>query len=179
MSAAPPTYRLRITLQGTEPAVWREVLLPGSLHLGLVHQAIQGVMGWEDAHLHEFEAGEERYGDGEDNRKETAVRLAEVVREPGDCVLYSYDFGDDWVHTLVVQEVLPPSPDARCLDGAGACPPEDCGGPWGYEELLAALADPTHPEHEERLEWLGGPFDPHAFDVEQADRALRGLSSRR
>ncbi|MCW2679795.1 MAG: plasmid pRiA4b family protein [Frankiales bacterium] len=176
MTGQPAAYRIRITLQGTDPAVWREVVLPGQLHLGQVHDAVQRVMGWQDAHLHEFEAGEERYGDGEDNVLETTVRLQDVVRGTGECLLYSYDFGDDWVHTLQVEEVLPAASEPRCLAGQGACPPEDCGGPWGYEELLAVLADPTHPEHEERLDWLGGPLDPGAFDLEQADRALRVLS---
>jgi hypothetical protein len=80
---------------------------------------------------------------------------------------YVYDFGDDWVHKVVVEKVLPADPRISypvCVAGKRACPPEDCGGVWGYREFLAAISDPDHPEHEEMLEWVGGAFDPEEFD---------------
>lgn len=108
-------------------------------------------------------------------RREATARLHEVVPAAGDKLAYTYDFGDDWRHVLLVEELLAPQSVAACLAGRGACPPEDCGGPWGYEELLTILADPQHPEHQERLDWVGGPLDPKAFDVAAANKALTML----
>lgn len=176
-----PAYQLKISLLDVEPAVWRRVVLPGHWNLSLVHSAVQVAMGWEDSHLHQFEAGDVRYappnpyGGGGEVRREGTARLHEVVSQVGDTLSYWYDFGDDWYHDLVVEQVLPPQPYAQCLDGAHACPPEDCGGPWGYLELLAALGDPQHPEHDELLDWVGNGFDPAAFDVDQADKVLRSM----
>ena len=98
-----------------------------------------------------------------------------MLTEVGDQLLYTYDFGDDWRHLLVVEELLPPATTATCLAGRRACPPEDCGGPGGYEELLRILADPDDPEHDDRLEWVGGPVDPVAFDVERTAAGLARL----
>lgn len=176
-----PAYQVKIVLRDVEPPVWRRVVLPGHWNLGVVHTAVQAAMGWEDSHLHQFEAGDARYGppdpygDAGQVRSERAARLHEVVSDEGESLLYWYDFGDDWYHDLVVEQVLPPQQHAQCLDGAGACPPEDCGGPWGYVELLAAVADPQHPQHDELRGWVGGGFDPGAFDAAQADKLLRSL----
>ena len=109
------------------------------------------------------------------DRGERAARLGQVVPGPGSALAYEYDFGDGWEHALVVEAVLPPEPGVRypvCVGGKRACPPEDCGGPWGYGELLAAIGDPEHPAHADRLAWLGGPFDSEAFDVADANRRL-------
>ncbi len=173
-----PAYRIKITLNGVKPLVWRRVVLPGAWPLSKVHDAIQLVMGWTDSHLHEFEVGSVRWGRPDPGwgtgevRREATGRLHEVVPAVGDKLLYTYDFGDDWRHTLLVEELLPPQRVATCSAGSGACPPEDCGGLWGYEELVQILADPGHPEHQERLEWVGGPYDPKAFDVADASQAL-------
>lgn len=173
-----PALRVRLALADVEPPVWRELVLPGSWHLGKVHWAIQSAMGWEDSHLHKFQAGDRRFGPrdpfggGEDVAREEVFRLHEVLVQVGDLLDYTYDFGDDWRHQLTVLELLAPTALATCLDGAGACPPEDCGGPWGYEQLLTILADPQHPEHEDRLEWIGGPVDPASFDVEVVAQRL-------
>lgn len=176
-----PAYRIKITLAGVKPPVWRRVVLPGTWHLGKVHDAVQRVMGWTDSHLHEFEAeglswGQPGQGWAMDEvRRETTARLHEVAPAVGAKLSYTYDFGDDWRHVLLVEELLAPQATAACLGGRRACPPEDCGGPWGYGTLLEILADPQHPEHEERLEWLGGPFDPNAFDAADANEALSRL----
>lgn len=123
-----PAYRIRITLNGVKPLVWRRVVLPGAWPLSKVHDAIQLVMGWTDSHLHEFEVGSVRWGRPDPGwgtgevRREATGRLHEVVPAVGDKFLYTYDFGDDWPHTLLVEELLPPQRVATCSAGSGACP---------------------------------------------------------
>lgn len=109
-------------------------------------------------------------------RDENAVTLASVVSRVGDRVEYEYDFGDGWVHDLALVAQHPPTPRValpRCTDGARAGPPEDCGGVFGYEELLGILANAKHPEYRERLEWLGYKLDPERFSVTAVNRVLR------
>jgi hypothetical protein len=138
-------------------------------------------MGWDNYHLHVFNAGGEEYGDADPElgiRSDGRVKLNDVVRGPKARLQYTYDFGDDWEHLIEVEKALEPEPGVRypvCIAGKRACPPEDCGGIWGYEELLEVLKDPQHEEYEERLEWLGGAFDPEAFSLEEANARLRGV----
>jgi Plasmid pRiA4b ORF-3-like protein len=158
-----PAYQVKLTLRDVKPPVWRRLVLPGHWHLDQVHEAIQVAMGWTNSHLHEFQVGEQRYGvpapEWDDEvLPETQTRLHEVLSGPGDRLTYWYDFGT-----------------VSCLAGRGNCPPEDCGGPWGYAELLAALADPAHEEHESFVEWLGGDFDPKEFDRAATDAMLARL----
>lgn len=146
------TYRVRITLDAVQPEVWRTVEVPSDVRLAALHPVLQAAMGWSDAHLHQFTAGDgpddphpERYltaldlAEGEVGVPEADVRLDELLQDPGDRLAYAYDFGDGWQHTLTLEEVAPrdeDAPAARCIDGARACPPEDCGGPGGYTDLL-------------------------------------------
>jgi len=177
-----PAYRVKVTLRDVKPPVWRRLVLPGFWHLGKVHAAVQASMGWSGGHLHEFTRGGQRWGQpdpgwdfGDGVLREERTRLHEVVHAAGDRLAYTYDFGDDWRHVLVVEELLAPRRSATCLAGRGACPPDDCGGPWGYENLLQAINDPTHPEHTELLEWVGRPFDPKDFNLAAADEAVKSL----
>jgi hypothetical protein len=175
-------FQLKVTLLDTKPPIWRRVLVDGSSTLDQVHEVIQAAFGWWNYHLHEFEVGRNRYGVpdpdedwGAPPRDERRTRLAAIAGE-GSSFRYTYDFGDGWDHRVVVEGLLPPSADTAtpaCIGGRRACPPEDCGGTWGYRELLEILADPTHPEHGERREWLGRPFDPDAFDPREFDDNLR------
>lgn len=127
--------------------------------------------GWGNCHLHEFESRGTRYGSDDDGwgdppEDERHTRLR-TIAEPGSSFLYVYDFGDDWRHRIVVEKALPTEAGARypaCTGGRRACPPEDCGGPWGYQEFLATINDTSHVEHESMLEWAGSQFDPDAFD---------------
>src|SRR5690606_6570539 len=124
------------------------------------------------------------------SRTRTGTIRTSLTRPRGSCSVWSsrggrfsyvYDFGDNWTHQLTVEKIVSAEAGVRyprCVAGQGACPPEDVGGPWGYEEFQAALTDPSHPEHDERLEWAGGPFDPHHFDLAEADRALQWLAWR-
>ncbi len=172
-----PAFQLRVTLLDVEPPIWRRIVLPGHWHFGLVHAALQSAMGWENAHLHEFEIGERRLGERPDEgmSDERQVRLHEVLTQPGDGLLYLYDFGDSWEHEVVVEEVLPATATARCLGGARRCPLEDSGGAWEYAASLEALADPSSEDHEHTVEWFGEKYDAEAFDVAVADRALQRL----
>jgi hypothetical protein len=177
-------YQLKITLKHIRPPIWRRVLVPGEFSLGQLHQVIQVVMaGWCDGHLHEFEIDGEHYSQppapGEDwgvpIGDEATVKLADVLGAEKSKCLYIYDFGDDWQHEVLVEKILPIDPNQTypvCLKGKRACPPEDCGGPWGYAELLAILADPKHPEYDERCEWLIGDFDPECFDPDSINEEL-------
>lgn len=176
-------FQLKVTLKGTKPPVWRRVLVDGSSTLDHVHDVIQAALGWWDYHLHDFEIDGTNYGvpdpDDEDwglpTTDESDVRL-DSVAGPGSRFLYRYDFGDNWRHDVVVEKVLPTDETVTlpaCVDGRRACPPEDCGGTGGFEHLLEILADPRHPEHRERLEWIGRPYDPTTFDPSEFEDNLR------
>ena len=132
-------------------------------------------MGWDNMHLYRFAIGDADYGDDEDMDElgDVRTKLADLV-EPGVTFRYDYDFGDGWEHDVHVLGTTT-ADGAHCLDGARACPPEDCGGPAGYEHLLDVLADPAHPQHDELAEWIGRPVDAEAFDPEAVDAALRSL----
>jgi hypothetical protein len=173
-------YQLKATILETQPPVWRRVLVPEDTTLDQVHSILQAAFGWWDSHLHEFEIHGVRYGidDGEDGgeppRDERRARLGKLV-EAGASFLYVYDFGDNWRHKVVVEKILLAEAGARypaCTGGRRACPPEDCGGPWGYESFLEAIRDPGHEEHESMLEWVGGTFDPTAFNAADFEHRL-------
>jgi hypothetical protein len=174
-------HQLDVTLDDVEPPVWRRVEVPSSITLAGLHTVIQQAMGWQDYHLHQFEIGDTVYGvdDGEGWGPpivdEKRTRLGDVAPE-GTAFSYQYDFGDSWEHLVNVEQVAAPvggTSYPRCVDGERACPPEDCGGAWGYAELLDALADPRHERHEELVEWVGGSFDPAKFDLEDVNARLR------
>jgi len=163
------TARLRVVLRDVEPAVARVIDVPASATLPELHDLLQAAIGWTDSHLHQFVTPQETYGMEipggdvwpEDQRDETGARLADLGTE----FEYLYDFGDGWTHDV---EVLGPGGSTPgCVDGHGTCPPEDCGGPGGYAELLDVLADPAHSEHERMRSWVGNrlrPFDRAATD---------------
>jgi len=179
-AAKKEVFQIKVTLKHVAPAVWRRIQVPVDVRLDRLHEVLQHVMGWTDSHLHGFYVGRTAYGrpDPEfpdDTLDERRVRLDEIAGE-GDTVVYEYDFGDGWRHSLKIEKRMPAEPGARyprCLAGKRACPPEDCGGPPGYARLLEVLADPKHEEHEDMLDWLGGDFDAEAFDPGEVDRALR------
>ena len=182
-SKTAPVFQLKISINGIRPPVWRRVLVPGNYRLDRLHSIIQTAMGWQDYHLHEFQIDGLPYGDlsqepPEDYElyAERGVQLQELLVKPRQRFTYLYDFGDDWIHTIQVEEILPPDPALRhpaCLAGARACPPEDVGGVHGYAEFLKAIRSPRHPEYDSYLEWIGGEFDPEAFDLQTINRRLR------
>lgn len=176
--------QLKIRLLGvTKPPVWRRLVVPADIHLDRLHELIGAAMGWLGYHMHVFSAGGVEYGVPDRElgfRDERRARLDRVVAGPGDRMRYTYDFGDDWEHEIVVEKRLPAQPGVRyplCTAGKGRCPPEDCGGPWGYALLRATLADPDHDEHAEMLDWLGidaaAEFDAAEFEAEAVNRTFR------
>ncbi|MCA9413831.1 MAG: plasmid pRiA4b ORF-3 family protein [Candidatus Omnitrophica bacterium] len=180
-----PIYQIKITLMEVTPPIWRRFAVHGAISLSRLHDVLQIVMGWTDSHLHEFNIDEHSYVADYDLAErdwdETALdegdfRLDHLIKRKGESFEYKYDFGDGWRHELVVEKIIPPEEGVKypvCLAGERACPPEDCGGPWGYDELLESLADPDHEEHERSLEWLGGRYDPEEFNLEKINRLLR------
>lgn len=174
-------FQLKVTLRDIKPPIWRRVLVDGSATLDEVHDVIQAAFGWWGYHLHEFRVGGREYGEPDPDWNtspvldETRYRLGELAAE-GDKLRYVYDFGDDWDHDVVVEKVLTRSEVdvvPACTGGKRACPPEDCGGTWGYQEYLSAIADPSHPRHAELIEWRGRDFDPEAFDPAEFEDNLQ------
>ena len=171
-------FQLKITLKHIRPLIWRRIQVPADIKLGRLHDILQATMGWEDCHLHQFIADDTYYGipdpDFPSNiRSESNVRLDKIVK-PGDTLTYEYDFGDSWQHEIKIEKMLTPE-DQRypvCLAGKRACPPEDCGGFPGYQRLLRILRNPKHKEYEDMLDWIGGDFDPEAFDLVEINKDL-------
>ncbi len=175
--------QVKVSLLGSsKPPVWRRLLIPTDIRLDRLHGMIQAAMGWEDYHMHVFSDGSCEYGLADPelgHRDERKATLGRLLKGEGERIRYTYDFGDDWEHEIVVEKVLAAEQGVRypiCVAGKGACPPEDCGGVWGYEHLREVLADPTDEEHGEMLEWLGlqtaAEFDQARFDVDEVNRAL-------
>ncbi len=173
-------YTLTIELDDITPRIWRQVVVPGNLTLARLHGVIQDAMGWESYHLHLFEVGERRFGPdphddgfGPPEEDEGRFTLERLFKEK-DRFCYWYDFGDDWRHTVLVDKVGDEAGTfaPRCVAGARACPPEDCGGVWGYADLVKALKRPRSPRHQEMREWVGDEWTPEAFDVDAADRLV-------
>jgi len=179
-------YQVKVALLETEPLIWRRFLAPSTVTLHRLHLIIQDVMGWVNYHLYRFQIGRQEYGephpDNEFNelyfKNSRRTKLGQVVTRKGDLFQYEYDFGDSWEHMLLIEDVLDDQPDMRhpvCLTGERACPPEDCGGPHGYAELLETIADPNHDDYHDMMTWLGGRFDPDSFDIETANRKLKSM----
>ena len=175
-------WQIRVDLTGIRPPVWRRILVPDHIHLLALHELIQAAFGWQDYHLHEFEIHGARYGDPETDEfgefdliDERETELRELGLTEGDRFTYEYDFGDSWRHTILLEKILTVEKRARlprCLGGQRACPPEDVGGTSGYAEFLEALTDPGHPKQRRYLEWVGGVFDPEAFDLKAANARI-------
>ena len=182
--------RLRIELQELKPKIWRRIDVPLSMNLETLHKAIQVTMGWTFSHLWEFEIDGRRYGDPffeefvDDPPLYSAKRLQlrTAIARGADRFVYLYDFGDDWRHDVIVDEVCDGDPDTDYpvfVDGARRCPPEDVGGPGGFMDFLEAVFDSQHDEHRAMLEWYGGPFDPIGFDEVRARLGVEDMARRR
>lgn len=182
-------FQLKVTLKGIRPPIWRRILVKGNTTLLQLHDILQAVMGWYDYHLHVFFIGEKYYGDPQDDEyddfgtlDECDYRLVKVISGQGQRFTYEYDFGDGWEHDILVEKILEAEKGGHypvCIKGKRACPPEDVGGIWGYENFLEAIHNPDHEEHDEYLEWIGGEFDPEEFDLEAINEALQSMKLRR
>jgi hypothetical protein len=184
--------QFKITLKRVKPPIWRRIHVPETYTFWDLHVAIQDVMGWLDCHLHHFEilnpstSMKEEIGiPDEDFEWDRSIlpgwkqKISDFFSRDHSKSDYIYDYGDHWEHTVKLEKILPRQEDIKypvCIGGKRACPPEDSGGPWGYEDFLAAIANPDHEEHEEWLDWVGGSFDPKHFDIKKvvfADPAKR------
>jgi hypothetical protein len=166
--AGAKVYQMKITLLGSHIPIWRRFLVKDAVTLDDLHDIVQIVMGWEFSHLYQFYRGRQELP--------SEARLSQVAPRARAKIYYIYDMGDYWEHEILVEKTLPDHPGLRhpeVLAAEGACPPEDCGGVWGYEELLAAVGDPEHPDHEDMIEWLGEGFDPQAYDLESVNKLLK------
>jgi len=175
------TYHFKIQIKDIQkPPVWRRILVPENITFDIFHQIIQAAFGWSDCHLYHFSLrawttepiykipDEFDYDDGitEDSR---ITKLSEVFNRPKQTLTYMYDFGDNWEHHIILEKIS----DERiitslCIDGKGACPPEDCGGIPGYYHLIEILNDPKHRQHKEMKNWLGMAKD-EKWDVNRFD----------
>lgn len=178
------TYRLKVTLRGSRPSIWRRVEVDAEVTLAQLHDILQIVMGWTNSHLHQFRCGSTYYGPPDSEMEcenERRVRLHAVLRRPKDRMIYEYDFGDGWEHDLLLETIgeagVEKAP-VRVLAGKGACPPEDVGGIGGYYRFLEAIQDPKDPEHAEMREW-GGDFDPDAFEIDAINKYFQRRSRKR
>ncbi len=175
--------QLKITLQGTKPPIWRRILVDKSTTFSQFHYIILTTMGWDGGHLYEFNINGCRIGvphkDGEgwgrkllDSSKKS---LGAVISDTKGKFEYTYDFGDSWKHSIKVEKFLQKEENVKyptCIDGELNCPPEDCGGVWGFYDLLETIKNIKHPEYKEMLEWLGGQYDPEYFDKELVNKRL-------
>lgn len=181
--------RLKIVLDDVEPTVMRRLEVPLNLRLDRLHAVIQEAVGWTDSHLYEFRIRDVGFGIPDpdwgsgngpiDARKTT---LLDAIEDTGSkSFKYLYDFGDGWEHSIRIERIEPAAADVaypRLLQASGRCPPEDIGGPWGYQEFLEALSDPQHERHAEMVEWRGDSFDPNTIDVSKIEKAMARLTRR-
>ncbi len=173
-------YELKIEIADVQPPIWRRVQVQ-DCNLTKLHEVIQCAMGWSGDHMWTFEIDDEQFGEDPSNDSDMdmmnpdSIRLSQLVDKGATRFLYIYDFGDNWEHVVTVEKTLDPDPTAKypyCTAGKRACPPEDCGGPWDYDEFLAAIGDPEHKEHDNVMEWFGGEFDPEEFDLNEVNHEL-------
>lgn len=174
-------YQFRIQLREVKPPIWRRIQVPETYTFWDLHVAIQDAMGWFDCHLHVFQIpdpvsnrrvefgipDDDLHGDDRRELPGWEYQIADYFSPTNPVAAYTYDFGDNWRHTVTLEEVLPKVKRGRyprCLDGARACPHEDCGGPPGYDRLLRILKKPSHEDYEDMRAWVGEGFDPDAFN---------------
>ena len=176
-------YQLKITLKGAKPPIWRRVQVLDTTTLEQLHPIIQLAMGWTDSHLHQFTIDGVDYGQPMPEydfnvRNEKTAKLSQLVTGEKFKFLYTYDMGDCWDHEILLEKVVLQEVDQHypiCLAGKRACPPEDCGGVWGYAAFVAAIQERSHPDHEQMLEWIGGDFDPNQFDLAEVNQQMSDL----
>ncbi|MCK9206957.1 MAG: plasmid pRiA4b ORF-3 family protein [Salinivirgaceae bacterium] len=180
-------YQIQIALSGFKPKIWRRILIPSDMLLSDFHKVIQTTMGWTNSHLHQFiynrtfysvkHPDDDMWGDMDNvDYKKKKTRVSDLLKTGKDKITYEYDFGDGWQHDIVLEKILPVDSNLKypiCVTGKMNCPPEDCGGIWGYADMLEILKQPDHEEYESFIEWLGDEFDPEYFDKDEVNGLLR------
>ena len=178
-------YQIQIALKRSKPKIWRRILAPSDLLLPDLHKIIQTTMGWTNSHLHQFikdqtfyvrKTEEDMFWEDLDNVDYSNIKISDLLKKEKDKIIYEYDFGDGWEHDIILEKI---DPDIKykdlpvCIAGKNHCPPEDCGGVWGYEDLLYILKNPDHEDYEDYMEWLGGDFDPKYFNKNEVNEMLK------
>ena len=181
----PSLYELKITLLEIGPPIWRRLQVPSTIPLSCLHDALQAVLGWTDSHLHQFEKDGRYWGVPDDDEfegdieviDESKVPVSRVLKVQGDTMIYVYDFGDDWLHHVVLEKILPSDAPTKpvCLAGQRRCPPEDVGGPSGYQEFLEVIFEPGHEEFGHFRGWAGGRFHAEEFDLKAVNTILERM----
>ncbi len=173
---------LDITLKDSKPKIWRRVLVPEDMNFHELHYVIQFAMGWSHSHLHQFIVGRYQrcigipFGDDDFDEKEDSreIKINAILNAPKAKIVYEYDFGDGWEHLVEVKKLHEPEAGKTypvLIGGKMACPPEDCGGIWGYLDLVETMKKKGTDEYEEMVEWLGGELDPTEFDMDEINKA--------
>jgi len=185
------TYQIQIVLKGSKPKIWRRILVPSELKLSDFHKIIQITMGWTNSHLHQFIKDRTFYTErmpdddtwGEMNNVDyKKMNISDLLTKEKEKIVYEYDFGDGWEHEVLLEKIITTDEKRlhpECLAGEMSCPPEDCGGIWGYENMLKILKQPDHEEYETYIEWLGEDFDPEDFDLESVNKILKKIKYRK
>lgn len=179
-------FQIQIALKGFKPKIWRRVLIPSDLLLTHFHKIIQTTMGWSNSHLHQFiknrtyysikHPDDDMWGNNNIDYKKKKIRICDLINSEKEKITYEYDFGDGWEHYIILEKVLPIDNRIKypiCLTGKMNCPPEDCGGIWGYANMLEILEQPDHEEYKNMIEWLGEEFDPEYFDKDLVNVLLK------
>lgn len=181
-------HQIKISLREIKPLIWRRILVSSQIRLSDLHEVFQHTMPWLGYHMHQFKIGEVNYGQPSDDDDDYGYEvlnekdfvLEEIAPKEKANFLYEYDFGDDWFHEVRVEKIIPIDESQTypiCIDGARAVPPEDCGGPFGYDELQNTLSDSSNSEYDEMKTWaeslLGHPFDPEYFELNRINQNLR------
>jgi hypothetical protein len=179
-------FQIKVTLRYSDPKIWRRILIPSDMLLSNLHEVLQIVMGWQDNHLHQFIQNKLFYGPEWEDEEVTwgwqsskveysRVKISDLLQSSKSKLDYEYDFGDSWIHHLTLEKIIPWSELQKlpiCLEGELRCPPEDCGGIFGYYDLLEVLKNPQHEDYEDLKEWVGEDFDPLHFDVDEVNEQL-------
>jgi len=178
-------YQLKITLIDSNPSIWRRILVKSDTLLPDLHKIIQSSMGWTNSHLHQFihdddfyipKMEEDDFWDERNDIDYKEIKISDLLKKENDEMIYEYDFGDGWEHSITLEKILETNEKEQypvCIDGKNACPPEDCGGIWGYMDIIEIMSNPKHKEFKEMKEWLGGKLDPEAFDKDEVNELLR------
>jgi Plasmid pRiA4b ORF-3-like protein len=180
---------IRIELKDIDPTIWRRAEVPLTTSLKGLHDVIQAVMPFENYHLFRFDVDDKRYGISDrewDHVHETLdaknIKLGTLVERGVSAFSYTYDFGDDWRHSVIIENITAADPALdypRFIDGSRRAPPEDVGGIPGFEGFLEAMTNPRHPEHQHLTEWHGGSFDPDNLNLPAISDRIGKLARRR
>lgn len=177
-------YQIKVSLNNIIPSIWRQLLVKSDTKLFGLHKIIQTTMGWTNSHLHQFVCNNKFYcnpdyeDDWDDDRQidYTKIKFSDLISKKNQSIIYEYDFGDGWEHTVKIEEILPLLKNKKypvCIDGARRCPPEDCGGSHGYEDLLEIIKNPEHEEYDSMIEWLPDNYNPDEFDLNEINNLLK------